>query len=595
MTTRSLPLVVSLLLTAVLVASPPLSAQSVPFARKTAAGTAEIWRLDEAGGPPQLAFSGVSFLPVELAGAAVSDRLRLDRPTLQGVGEPAPHVRLPGGGSLYRIGWNTDTALLHVDPDGVPSVLLTVGGPLALSTRIGVSIGGTRALVATTLAAGGDVFAVDLAAGTSVCLTAGSVPLAVDDASLRLSSQAAWFVASGVLYRAPLLPPDAAQPVSAAEMGGPVLSELAAATSADCVAAVVGPPDDVRRLVVVPLVGAPVLVTPTPGEYDLPSYADPLGPFLALSPDGELIAYRELIDDTEELFVKDVLLPAPELHVTIEPQFPVYIDNVGILGFSAPKQLCFFAGDNNISGVSGQELMAAADMYMADFSTPAQPVYTNLTQTNGQSVPPFTQPATLTFWQAVLDPLAERFLLVGEDEDGSPTLAAFALDTWAPPGVDTLLASDGSTSFEAVDLQAGGERVLVEVLSGDGDGSDSLTLSMLPPVSYDPAQLVTLATVPESITLDRWTCDHTGEWAACVASLAPGIEIPVYAHLDSGLLVPALFTPFGVSPMLAYSSMGRLYLGLGAAGGPYKFVAFAGPGVGKALSIPVGDGFPLQF
>lgn len=592
MPARSLPLVVALLLAG---AAVPLAAQSVPFARKMAAGTSEIWRLDEAGGSPQLAFSGVSFLPVELAGAAASDRLRMDRPTLQGVGELAPHVQLPGGGSLYRIGWNTDTALLHVDPDGVPSVVLSVGGPSALSTRICVSSGGNRALVATTLAAGGDVFAVDLAAGTALCLTAGSAPLVVDDGSLRLSSQAAWFVAGGVLYRAPLLPPGAAQPASAAAMGGPVLSELAAATAADCVAAVVGPPDDLRRIVVVPLVGAPVLVTPTPGDYDLPSYADPLGPFLALSPEGVFIAYRELIGDTEELFVKDVLLPAPELHVTIEPQFPVYIDNVGILGFSGPKRLCFFAGDSNISGVSGQELMASADMYMADFSTPGQPVYSNLTQTNGQSVPPFTQPATLTFAEAVLDPLAERFLLVGEGEDGHPMLATFSLDSWAPPGVDTLVASDASTSLESVGLQAAGERVLVEALSGDGDGSDSLTLSMLPPVSYDPTELVTIATVPDSITLDRWTSDHTGEWAACVASLAPGIEIPVYAHLDSGLLVPALFTPFGVSPMLAFSSMGRLYLGLGAAGGPYKFVAFAAPGVGKALSIPVGDGFPLQF
>ena len=592
MAASSRPLVAALILAC---AAVPLAAQSVPFARKTAAGTSEIWRLDELGGPPQLVISGVSFLPVDLAGAAASDRLRMDRPTLQGVGEPAPHVRLPGGGSLYRVAWNTDTALLHVDADGVPRVLLAVAGPSALSTRIAVSVYGNRALVATTLAAGGDVYLVDLAASTAVNLTAASPPLAVDETSLRLTSQAAWFVVGGVLYRAPLLPPAEAQAVATAAMGGPVLDELAAATGADCVAAIVGPPDDIRRIVVVPLVGSPVLVTPTAGDYDLPSYADPLGPFLALSPDGELIAYRELVGDSEELFVKDVLLPDPELHVTVEPQFPVYIDNVGVLGFSAPKRLCFFGGDSNISGVSGQELMASADMYMADLSTPGQPVYTNLTQTNGQSVPPFTQPATLTFAQAVLDPLAERFLLVGEDENGGPALATFSLVSWAPPGVDTLLASGGSTSLETVGLQAAGERVLVESLSGDGDGSDSLTLSMLPPVSYDPTGLVTLATVPESITLDRWTSDHTGEWGACVASLAPGIEIPVYAHLDSGLLAPALMMPFGVSPMLAFSSTGRLYLGLGAAGGPYKFVAFAAPGVGKALGIPVGDGFPLQF
>ena len=32
-------------------------------------------------------------------------------------------------------------------------------------------------------------------------------------------------------------------------------------------------------------------------------------------------------------------------HVTSLPDFPIYIDNIGIIGFASPTQVCYLAGD----------------------------------------------------------------------------------------------------------------------------------------------------------------------------------------------------------------------------------------------------------
>ncbi|MBI5107011.1 MAG: hypothetical protein HZB46_18855, partial [Solirubrobacterales bacterium] len=58
-----------------------------------------------------------------------------------------------------------------------------------------------------------------------------------------------------------------------------------------------------------------------PGLYDTPNYASPYGPWLALSADGALVAYRATIGPASEVFLKDVPAPAPALQLTADGTF----------------------------------------------------------------------------------------------------------------------------------------------------------------------------------------------------------------------------------------------------------------------------------
>jgi hypothetical protein len=78
-----------------------------------------------------------------------------------------------------------------------------------------------------------------------------------------------------------------------------------------------------------------------------------------------------------------------------------------------------------------------------------------------------------------------------------------------------------------------------------------------------------------------------------VVSVAPGLELVVRGTLLDGLLLPTLFIPLGVSAQLAFASDGSLLAGFGAAGGPFKFAAFAKDLSITAVKLPAGWGFPL--
>ena len=52
-------------------------------------------------------------------------------------------------------------------------------------------------------------------------------------------------------------------------------------------------------------------------------------------------------------------------------------------------------------------------------------------------------------------------------------------------------------------------------------------------------------------------------------------------------------TPLGISQLLAFSSWGPLFLGIGKPLPPYVFGGFVAPMKGFLVGLPLGDGFPL--
>ena len=571
-----------------------------------------LWAFNESTSAVSQSLQGVEFLSLDLAGYAPVDRLRLDRPGLTDEHGVALYVRLPGGGSLYRVGTNGKTGLLVLSPDGSWSLPLVVpdgaDGTAGILETIHVSTDGTFALVATDSSQGGDVLVVDLkTGGAPVTITSALPPLDVDEDSLRVSPGSAWFVADDVLMRADLSAASIAVPVDFSSLGlpgVPVQPELALAPFDDVVALIVGDDSDAWQIVTVPAVGKPSLITETPSNYDLPNYEHDLGPWLAMSPDGSMVAYRKVIGTSIELYVREVDASLPEMHLTEAPVFPAYLDIVGVLAFNFDRILCFFSGDLTLSGLETADTIGAGEMYAADLTSPGQVTFHNVSLTNGQSVAPFTALSTLYFSEVVFDPTGMNFLMSGPLPDGQELLSTFRVyPIQAGSGVATLL----SAIEEQPDLLAVGQEVLV-TWEPDEDllppsGSDSpdeldevdLNVSLLVSGTGPTLALNSLLSVPDGIELDRYTLDRNGTWLAMVATIDVGIELPVLLHVASGLpLLPTWPLLSEVAPAIAFSSSGNLYVGLGGVNGPYKFAGLPTDGTSPFIvPLPMAYGFPL--
>ncbi|MEM7306920.1 MAG: hypothetical protein AAF682_09630 [Planctomycetota bacterium] len=437
--TRLLPLLLSFATSAVPWAQAtateeldPLRRELVPLARKAGASY-EIWALSPATLQKTKVLAGATFLPIELVGYPAKDRLRVDLPLQGGAGSPTPHVALPGGGAVYRLELGGATALLLVRRLGAPELLLSVtdgpGGEPGLLAGVHVAPDGARLIAASPPAAGGDVFAVDLEpAGTSVCLTSTLEPLDVVGASLRVSPAACWFVAGGVLQRAAFAPgvvPLAIEP----GLAGTALPELVLATGGGGVVFTLEDAGGQRALLLDRADGGVQPVSFGYGDYSPPALDHPLGPWVAVSPDASLVAFREEVGPDHELRVTRVGTGEPPAELTESGTFANYIDSIGVLAFGFPEVLCFFAGDTHAGGdfVQDDELRAA-DMYAIDLASFAAPGLSNVTRTSGEKYPPFAANGTLAFDEALVGPLGDCFLLLGDSDAGDRELSSFLVD-----------------------------------------------------------------------------------------------------------------------------------------------------------------------
>lgn len=568
-------------------------ADNLPVARLAPDGQFELLELDAQGSTTQVVAQGAGILPLELVGAPRRDRLLLAVPRPSRPDDPLTHVMLPSGGALYRVALVQGQALLHAAADGT---LALVAMAPELLPQVAVAGDGSRALLATPLSYGGDLLSVDLTTGTSTNISAALPPQDVEPASLRISSEGAFWVTAGVLWRAPA--GAAPKPVDLGLPGLPVLPDLALSADGRRAAIVAGSADQQladRHVAVVDLAGSFKVVTPSPGDWDTPGTDHPLGPFVALSFDGSRVVWRGTVQ-TQELFLAEVDLPAAApKQLSIEPQFPAYIDNAGVLGFKPDGRLSFFAGDVTISGVDQQEMIGAADLYLAEVPVAGTPSFVNMSVTSGQVSPPYDNPGQLLFSEVVLDPQARRWLLVGESPEGDQTLTAVsALEGDYTQAVKPLL---GGLDFDPVLLGAGVAVLVVsevEIEAGPVE-QEWQRVDLLPALHGAPqGELLHLADLPEPLQADRFTAMPFGGWAACVVSAAEGLELPVLLDVSSGLPALPLSVPWGVAPRMAFDPLGRLILGFGAGDGPYKLLALDPEGGGQALKLPAGEALPLS-
>ena len=573
--------------------APRAAADNVPVARVAPDGQLELLELDAQGLPLQLVAQGADLLPLELVGAPRRDRLLLQVPRPSRPDDPLTHVTLPSGGALYRVALAQGQALLHAGADG--SLELLAAAP-ELLPQAAVASDGSRVLLATPPSHGGDLLSVDLATGASINLTASLPAQEVEPASLRISAEGAFWVTAGVLWRAPA--GSAPKPVGLGLPGLPVLPDLALSADGRRAAVVAGSEDKQladRHVAVVDLAGGVKVVTSGPGDWDTPGTDHPLGPFVALSADGSRVVWRGTVQ-TQELFLAEVDLPtAGPKQLSVEPQFPAYIDNAGVLGFKPDGRLSFFAGDVTISGVDQQEMIGAADLYLAEVPVAGTPTFVNMSVTSGQVSPPYEQPGQLLFSEVVLDPQARRWLLLGESPEGDQTLTAVsALEGDYTQAVKPLL---GGLDFDPLLLGAGIAVLVVSEVEVEGGAAEQewQRIDLLPALHGAPqGDLLHLADLPAPLRADRFTALPFGGWAACVVSAGEGLELPVLLDVATGLPSLPLSVPWGVAPRMAFDPLGRLVLGFGAGDGPYKLLALDPAGGGQALKLPAGEALPLS-
>jgi len=570
-------------------------AQSLPVARANAFGGYDFWSASASGPATQVASFAV-FLPVELAGASFRDRLRCDRPIGAGQGSPAPHIRLPGGGSLFLTFATQGATLHHVDGSGVLHAAL-VGQNIApsspgggLLSQVAVSPDGRRALAASTTDNEGEVVLLDLASGGApAVLTAALPPLIVAGASLRVSSRRAFFVASGKLYRADLTAAGAAGQAALVPLGLPdthvVLPELLLSADGGSLALVSEAPGGLRQVHVVRPDGSVQLASDAPAPIDAPALQSPLGPLLAISADGAVVAWRASVAGSHEVFLQAVP-PAPlspPVQLTAVASFADTLDDAGLLGFAPGGLLTFVVGQAQAGALGG------ADLFTAEL-VPGGAALHNATATSGLTAPPFLVPGELSIAAAVLDPLGERLLLTLDPaQGGDAALLAIPADG---SGAGSLPLPPFAQP--PVLARAGHDVLLQSVPASAPAGGTELHL--LAPLGAPGPAALPIGTAPPGVLLDRITDAANGSRVALVAhGAAPAVQLPLTIDIASGAVLPAWTQLFQVSPLLALPPSGALVAGVGNPGGPYLFIAFTGFNAGTVLKLPAGFGFPLPF
>jgi len=573
-----------LLIASLLCLAAPLAAgQSSLIARQAPTGSFDLLAVDELTGSVTVAEADLAFLPVALQGVPATEQLRLDR-ARQLVG-PAPAVRLPGLGSLYRVSHSGSSAWLQVAADGNTTrwVETADGAGPALAADVAIAPDGQRALVCTTLDAGGDVWLLDLGSGIATALTATLPSLSIDTGSLRLGPDTAWFVANGQLHRVDVpagLPAVVPLPLGPGEI---LHGEVAMAGDGHTVAVISELTPLSRRLFIVSHTGTVTEAPGGPTDFDLPSYQSIAGPLLALSEDGSCIAWRRTVL-TKELFTLASAQPGPAQQVTADGQFTDTLDIVGVLGFVGPTVLSFFAGEAPGPLEPGVAL-GSADLYLTDVTSGAT---SNVTLTSGEALPPFLTAGEIELKRAFFDPQAERLLLIVDPDNGDAGLLAVPLD--GTVGVSTVL----DDLVDSPALVAAGSRLLIPShFDTGGPGAPGQQLHLLDTAS-NPSPLTLLGDIPTGVLVDRFASSRDGSTIACVASAAPALELIVWVDASTATAFFAWPDVLAVSPALGFSPSGRLLAGLGLPGGPYVFASFAAPLDGNVAPVPIGDGFPLN-
>jgi hypothetical protein len=367
-----------------------------------------------------LELQDIQLLPIDAAGRTAFTQFQPGQARLIADVPGASRLLLPQGkGCLYR--YRRDTlngarfGFFVVGHDGRARALASFEGTGPLGTDdpvpdpVGVSAQGEAFLVATTLAAGGDVHEVRLD-GTSSLVTASLAPIDVLPQGLILLPRwGAALTSSGPVRfvrgpnQAVLVPlrPKSASGSLGQNVGAPPRAPrfsywgdgLVASADGSTIGVVAGTSAATAHVFTFRATGEAVCVNDTPAPIQGPGFATQSGPNLALSPNGARAAWKTLDALGGESFSRRIPTTAtpPEVQITADANFTDTLNDTGVLAFFDPDSVVLLVGEPN--GAGGIE---KGDFYRATFPAGGGALQlTNLTNTSGDVIAPFDEKGDL--------------------------------------------------------------------------------------------------------------------------------------------------------------------------------------------------------
>jgi len=345
----------------------------------------------------------LALLPLDFTGRTQVEALFPERPRwLADLPQGASRLVLPfEAGTLYHYRRTAGAAVHHglllTREGALPRVLFereAVGGSAPFLGTIAAAPDGRSVLVATTVAAGGDLYEVPLDGTPAALRTPHVAPLDFHSDGLWLGRDFGFGVAPGGVWRFARAVGSTASAVPGAP--GVVWTGQATMNRARRHGLATSGADPTQRHVwVFGAAGPAVRASHAPAEVAdagyLPAYGG--GPWLALSDDGSLAAWveRTVVSAAPLVAVRDVRLqrvtaPSAGPVLTGDTYLLDTLDEVASVLFFRPFQLLFAAGEVNDPTEGG---VATADYFAASLDAQDQPVFQNLTLTSGDPTPPF--------------------------------------------------------------------------------------------------------------------------------------------------------------------------------------------------------------
>ena len=545
--------------------------------------------------PPLL--QGLVLLPLDFVGRTSLDELRLDRPRLRTDVPGAARLVLPGGrGSLYRYrrddtnGGPSAFGLFLVDAAGTATSLWEVLGTGVAGQddphgpKIAVAPDGGALLVTTTLAAGGDLFELDLDGGRVLPRTAQLGPRAwCGDGLVLLDTWGVAMSAHGVLRFPRARAGDARLvplPVSTASWIG---GECGFSEDRSPVAVVAGTSPPLAHVFALRAHGGPVQVGTTPGPLSgagfLPDVVD--GPHIALSTDGSHCMWRVEGPLAREVFLAPVgsAVLGVEFPVTDDAHFIDTLDHAGELMARGPDSFLLAVGERADPVVGGVE---NGDVYRVDVGVGGgSATVTNVSLTSGDTTVPFGAGGHIgdeipphafpgTGW----------LLVAGDPSGGLGELYAVEVSTGAVLSLVTAVKN-----LDLVEV-VGSNLVLCVRRRPAGDFRELLRVPLAQPAGLD-----VLATLPATTLLTRPAVSGGG-WLAAVAT-DTAFELAVRIHPATGTIEAPGTMPLPFGPTLGFTPSGDLAVSVGSVGNAALFVVWTKTGAASLLPVAPQPGWIL--
>jgi len=520
-------------------------------------GPGRVVQLDDPH--PRALLNEIRLLPLEVSGRTGLDALDPSRPQLRTDIPGANRILLPdGGGSLYRY----QTAQEHgqvfgflvVDPAGVGRVAFEFSGhgPQGLLDPLKgfCAIEGSTLWVTSVPEVGGDLFEIDLLAGTAVNRTTTLDPL--------------FFLEQGLgLYPGYGIAMTTTGPLRLDRQGGvaQVLQfegfrpswfspDIVSSADGSTFAFVAGASETQTHVFYGREGGLIQRASDTPTGLSGAgfAYGTNKGPWLALSTDGSVCAWISQ-GDSRELFVRELGHSgmASEFQVTHDQRFTDTLNDSGVIAFFSTESLVCLIGDE--SGNRARPI-ESGDLYRVDVpsgssSSGAEISIVNLSGTSGDMALPFLSYGTLSSAGGIHRVPGLEGLLITDDEAGSLLFVDWSGQiTHLVGGIETINS-----------LHRVGQEILIEAqMAANVEENEYPSLFLLTPQSGAVSHIAELP--PGGVF--SGSVSHEGGSFSSIASLGPDSEFLGQFRLATGNTDLALPWALSYGPTLTYTPSGNL-------------------------------------